>query len=266
MAAESSLNLYYPEDERSRSKANWVLDALAASHGNCKKLRKSVDHVGTGVVWGLGQYYYPLVERWIKLRRDFIFTDMPYWNRFMGDNRSTCHWRIIPNALHCNWVRPRPSDRFDRLGIPVKPWQAGGEHVLVCPSSLSMERFYDEHEWTRRVVKVLRQHTKRPIKIRVKPRQGKRSGPMVESIPFAQDASGAWAVVTLCSITGVEAATLGIPVFCHAASPCMPIGCSDLSLIESPLRPSRDQWLNNLAYYQYTESELAAGTHMSILT
>lgn len=265
MAAESSLDLFYPEDPRSTSKATWVLDALYQSHPGSKKHHHVVDPQGTGVVWGLGQYYHPMVKSWTVKGKPFIFTDMPYWNRWMGDNRNSCHWRIIPNAVHCNWVIPRPDDRFSKLDIDVKDWRSSGDHILICPSSHALSLFFDQHIWTQRTIDMVRKYSKRPIKIRHKPRKGKLSGPRVEATPFEEDAKGAWAVVTMCSLTGVEAATMGIPVFCHPASPCAPIGTIDLSEIENPRMPDRGAWLNNLAYYQYTEDELREGTHRQIL-
>lgn len=184
---------------------------------------------------------------------------MPYWNRWMGDNRFSCQWRVIPSALHCNWVRDLPRDRFDKLNVLLSDPRQDGKHILVCPSSPTMERFYKQENWLHETLAELKKHTDRPIIVRKKPRARGTSGPMVASIPFAEAAKGAWAVVTLASIAGVEAACLGVPVFCHEASACSTIGNTRLSDIENPRFERNQDWLNTLAYHQYTEEELKKG-------
>jgi hypothetical protein len=122
-----------------------------------------------------------------------------------------------------------------------------------------MEIFYDQNNWLNNTINEIKKYTDRPIKIRQKPRNAKTSGPMAATIPFEEDVKNAWAVVTLCSIAGVEAACLGVPVFCHTSSPCASLGNIDLSNIEFPILSNREMWLNTLAYYQYTENELISG-------
>lgn len=257
--------LCYPQDPRSNSKSIWVMDALAKAHENSMPVRGPGEWNDVTAVWGLGDYQYALVKKFINKKNPFIFTDMPYWNRWLGNNRHECYWRIIPNALHCNWQADYPDDRFRKLGIEVQEWNDNGKHILVCPSSPTLSNFYDQEKWLDKTLKKLESVTDRPIRIRHKPRRGKLSGPMVEEISLREDCRNAWAVVTLCSIAGVEAACLGIPVFCHESSPCAPIGNTDLDDIENPLRPERNSWLNTLAYHQYTEDEINRGLHKEIL-
>jgi hypothetical protein len=38
------------------------------------------------------------------------------------------------------------------------------------------------------------------------------------------------------------------------------VGLSDLSQVENPFKPNRDQWLNNLAYANWTLEEVRNGT------
>lgn len=255
------MNYHYPSDINSKSKATWVLDAASAADPSANVIRNSISQSGINVVWGLGKGNFNVV----KSSDRYVFTDMPYWGRWMGDNRDSCHWRIIPDALHCNWIRDYPDDRFKRLNVSIRDMRQTGAHILVCPSSSTMERFYDQANWTNRTIAELRKHTDRPIKVRHKPRANGTSGPRIATIPFEEDVRDAWAVVTLASIAGVEAACLGIPVFCHPASPCAPIGNLDLSMIEQPVMTSRNRWLNTLAYYQYTENELRNRAHLEIL-
>lgn len=238
------MNYYYPESKQ--SKAVWVLDALTQSNSN----------IHASVFWGLAGQNLAEIKRHQAQKIPFYFTDMPYWNRWMGDNRDSCSWRVIPNALHCNWVRDFPDDRFKKLNVTIKDWRNNGNHILVCPSSNTVNRFYDQDDWLNNTIEELKRYTDRKIKIRHKPRGNKTSGPRAAKIPFEEDARDAWAVVTSVSIAGVEAACLGIPVFCSIDSPCAVLGNTDLSLIEDPRLNDRYNWLNTLAYHQYTEAEL----------
>lgn len=252
------MNYYYPEIE-STSKAIWVLDAISSNDRKANVVRDTTVNSTPGVFWGLARNNFRLIKEYQKTKTLFYFTDMPYWNRWNGHNRNTCSWRIIPNALHCNWVGDYPNDRFKKLNITVKDWRKNGDHILVCPSSNTMNDFYDHTNWLSDTIACIKKHTDRPIKIRYKPRNNKTSGPMAAIVSFEEDVANAWAVVTLSSIAGIEAACSGIPVFCHLSSPCAPLGNTDLSKIESPILSDRDMWLNTLAYYQYTEKELKHG-------
>lgn len=248
------MNYYYPPDVNSPSKSVWVLNALSSTDKSKHIIRDYVPQSGINVVWGLGKGNYNVV----KLSKHYVFTDMPYWNRWMG-NRAECYWRVIPNALHCNWIKDFSSDRFERLNVTLKDERKNGGHILVCPSSSTVEKFYNISNWTKQVVTELKKYTDRPIKIRTKPRANGTSGPMAATIPFEHDVENAWAVVTSVSIAGVEAMCLGVPVFCHPSSPCAPVGNLDLKDIETPKFNRLNSWLNNLAYYQYTEKELNKG-------
>jgi hypothetical protein len=127
-----------------------------------------------------------------------------------------------------------------------------------------LENYYNEINWTENTIKEIKKYTDRPIKVRNKPRNVTTSGPRAATVAFEDDCANAYAVVTLASIAGIEAALLGTPVFCHASSACAPIAATDISLIETPLRPDRSKWLNTLSYFQYTEAEIKQGLYKQI--
>ena len=238
---------------KTESKGNWVMDAFARSY------HEQYPHT---VMWGN-------ISTVNSYPKPFIFTDMPYFNRWMGDNRDTCHWRVIPDHVHVNpeIYGKYPDDRFNQLNVTVKDWRTNGDHILVCPSSPAMERYYGDVNWLEGTLQLLKQHTDRPVRVRHKPRANGTSGPRAAAIPFEEDCKNAWAVVTLASIAAVEAACLGIPVFTHEKGPGGVLANKDLSKIEEPLMAdsARTLWLNTLAYYQYTEAEIAAGIYKEIL-
>lgn len=249
------MNYYYPQ-VGSQSKALWVLDAMASNDKHASIIRDKTISEKPGVFWGLANNNFELVRQYDNQKLPYYFTDMPYWNRWAGNNRETCSWRVIPNALHCSWVEEYPDDRFKSLNIKIHEWRKTGSHILICPSSVTVNNFYNQANWLNDTVAKLKTYTDRPIKIRHKPRNNKTSGPLAATIPFEEDVKNAWAVVTLVSIAGVEAACLGVPVFCSSHSPCATLGNIDLLNIENPILNDRTNWANTLAYHQFTEQEL----------
>jgi hypothetical protein len=256
------MNLFYPSNSRTDggTKATWVLDSFFQGWPGCRKIPDYVWNGCPSVFWGFLGSSFGLVHQHQKKRIPFLFSDMPYFGRFMPDNgRNTCYWRIIPNALHCNWLGNYPADRIKKINPVIRDWRKSGDHILVCPSSSVVEMFYGEKNWLDRTVAKLKQVTDRPIRVRLKPRANGLSGPAVATVPFEQDCKSAHAVVTLCSLAAVEAVCLGVPSFCGAMSAAAPVSELNIENIESPLMPDRERWLSTLAYFQYTEAEIANG-------
>ena len=221
--------------------------------------------------WGLGWDNRIYAGRCIDEKRRWLFADMPYFNRWMGEHTAdSCHWRLIPNGIHEHTIGDYPGDRADSLGIELRDWRKDGKHILIAPSSDTVTRFIlekdvSDKQWTRETVEILKDLTDRPIKIRNKPRKGKLSGPMVEITSLEADLRDCWAVVTTCSIVGIQAAIAGIPVFCHPRAPSAAVGNFALSRIERPEMPDRRQWLNTLTYRQFTKAEMRSGLAREIL-
>ena len=261
---ERAMNLFYPVNER--SKACWVFDALKQAYPDCNKIENYQWDGDPSAFWGLVGDSFNLIKRHQRQGVPFLFTDMPYWARFMPDrSRDQCYWRTITNALHCNKILDVPGDRFQSLNVAVRDWQTRGSHILVCPSSVTMERFYGEDNWTERTVETLRKYTDRPIRVRPKPRNFVTSGPAAAIIALEDDLKDAHAIVTLASISAVDAVTYGIPSFASKFSPAAPVSELDLSKIEKPRRPDRTAWLNTLAYHQYSEQEIRDGLLQNII-
>jgi hypothetical protein len=256
------MNLFYPSNSRTDGgiKATWVLDAFYQSNPNFQKIQDYDWNGHPSIFWGfLGRNFW-LVQQHQKKKVPFVFSDMPYFGRFLSDSdRHICYWRCIPNALHCNWLGDFPDDRIQKINPVIKDWNKSGDHILVCPSSSVVEMFYGEKDWLTRTVARLKNVTDRPIRVRQKPRAGGISGPAVADVPFELDCKNAHAVVTLCSLAAVEAVCLGVPSFCGAMSAAAPVSELNFENIESPCTPDRKRWLATLAYFQYTEAEIASG-------
>ena len=72
-------------------------------------------------------------------------------------------------------------------------------------------------------------------------------------------------MVTSVSMAAIEAAINGVPVFTNKFSPCAPIGLQELSKIEEPIRPPREEWAYSWAYAQFTPKEIESGLAYEIL-
>jgi hypothetical protein len=161
------------------------------------------------------------------------------------------------------------------LGLAVKDYRISGEHILLClqrNGGWSMAGL-DVVAWTLNTINTLRQHTNRPIVIRVHPGdksskdyikqlQGLENVTVSESgKTMEQDLINCWAVVNYNSSSVVGASIEGYPVFVtdSARSQCRDIANTDLSQIETPVLHNRQPWLERIAMFHWNFQELASG-------
>ena len=58
----------------------------------------------------------------------------------------------------------------------------------------------------------------------------------------------------------------GIPVFVGPDSLAFDVGCTNLASINGPVMPDRTQWLNDIAYTEWTLEEIEQGIPLKRLT
>ena len=177
------------------------------------------------------------------------------------------HWhRIVPNNLQHDQVIPRPSDRWNRLGLEVANRRYGSAILIVAPDEKPC-KFYDIEldTWLAETVATIKQHTDRPIVIRERNRS--RTDRKTNRVERALD--DVHAVVTFNSIAGTEAILAGVPVFALAPSnAARPVSNTNLTKIDNPWFPSRDEllaWAHHLAYGQFHIDEFKNGSAERIL-
>lgn len=199
----------------------------------------------------------------IILDKGYVRTRRPgervweYWRVAVGDHHPTAG--LMDEAM--------PADRWEGLELECKRWRPSGLQILLAGSSAKYHEFYglpEPTEWATSVVGELRKHTTRPIVYRPKPSWDGAvpipgthfSGPK-ENVMNAM--ANAWAVVTHGSNITFEAALEGIPSIVLGNAVAAPISSHELSEINEPKLGRRRQWLHNLAYRQFTETELETG-------
>jgi hypothetical protein len=193
-------------------------------------------------------------RRFVVLERGYLQRDRYYAAGWGGLNG---------RADFCN--RGMPSDRFEALGLAIGPWRTDGDHVVLCgqvPTDASVQHVAHE-AWLADTARALARATHRPILYRPHPLGPGRPVPGTTSSrgrSLEQDLEGAWACVTFSSNAAVDAALAGIPVFaCDEGSMALAIANRDLSDIDRPAMPDREQWAFDLAYAQWTLEEFANG-------
>lgn len=178
----------------------------------------------------------------------------------LGDR---AHLLRAAHVMHCMRWRNESQD---------KNWAERGSNIMLCgqvPWDASVD-FTDHIEWIYRTALAIREHTDKVIRFRPHPKAPlPKLGEMLaeripkcyySDFPFLEDAPDTHAVVTFNSNTAVEAALYGLPVFAaDHGSMAWEIANKDLSKLDNPDTPEREQWINDLAYTQWTPEEMRAG-------
>ena len=185
------------------------------------------------------------IKRMNKAKEPFVYMDHAYFKRgYHYENYRVC-WCDV----HQRTLLDVPGDRKEKFGIAgkLRDWKQG-DKVILIPAAPNPESFYQESGWTDRTRQTLSRFTDREIVVK-----HKGDGNLREHLLKA------WCVVSHSSVAGVEAATWGVPVFGPDTSPATPVGLQDLSKLEQPIFPDREQWIRTLTYSQFHISEMKSG-------
>jgi hypothetical protein len=193
-------------------------------------------------------------------------------------------WRVGINGVNRQGlVSPdmMPADRYLQMNIQMTPWKGNGEHIIIATQRQNSQQWSGMPStavWVKSTVEQIRQHTQRPILVRWHPRERldiDYLGPSVriqhpvrladtyDSYDFRENLRDAWAVVNWNSNPGIEAVLAGVPAFVGPDSLAAPVGNLDISQIEKPRMPERQQWINDLCYTEWTLEEIAEGLPLS---
>lgn len=261
--------------------AHTVLDAFLTG---CRRVNitpsESDKHADAAVIWS-------------QLWAGRMAANRDIWQHFRKHNRPVVvlevgglirghTWRIGLNGVNRQgvyWNQGNDAARAQKLGIRLEPWSPGGQHIMICLQRSESEQWRGlppVDKWLTSIVHTLRQHTDRPIVVRSHPRQ--KISLSVDQIKmmvpqklintydcFDFDPRGSWAVINWSSNPAMQSVIQGVPAFVGPDSLAMPVSAGDLSSIESPARPDRQQWLNDLCYAEWTVDEIMAGIPQAML-
>jgi hypothetical protein len=195
------------------------------------------------------------VAIWGQLRgaKDLVAQSRHFYRLDHAYCRRMDYYRMTRGDFQPFKIVPRPSDRWDvvrkRYELKISPWVEGG-HVVVALSDPRTYEYFGRQDFPQWVEAEIRKYTDRKIVMRK--REEKR--------PLSEDLRGAHCLVTYASNSVIESLLAGVPVFPLGPSIARPMGYSDLSRIETPLRPdNRDEFLSHMAYCQFTTVEFETG-------
>lgn len=157
----------------------------------------------------------------------------------------------------------------------LKPWRSRGNHILIlCQRPKGFNMFTDQDAWLEKTVDKIRKLSQRPIMIRMHPGDGsrfkqiekiqKRYGRTV-NISQHENIRGAlencWCTVGINSTPNVVAALEGIPGYIEDQrhSWAADVAFTDLSLINNPPLPDRNEWVHKIANIHWSNQEVISG-------
>ncbi len=207
---------------------------------------------------------------------DYYHVDHAYfWRGYShvtgNKNPFKCEWfRISKNSHALNQILDVDDSRwkkyfYDYFGGYGKEYSKRGSKILFCPPSSHVLSLYDQKDWTEDTLQQLRKNTDREIVIRSKPNDNSKDNiSLSTNLTLEEDLEDCWAIVTHSSCAAITAHLMGVPSFSDLNSPTAPVSLSDYSKIENPFYPDdihKMNWLNSLAYSQYTISEFKSDTY-----
>jgi hypothetical protein len=187
----------------------------------------------------------------------------------------------------------RPADRLNKIGIKYSGWKTNNGNKIVVALQLAGDaslRHNDINEWCWDTVNTLRQYTQRPIEVRTHPAMSEKGWGNHEElfrrflfeaipnvsfvngrdIPWTTQIKDAYCVVAYSSGLSIDAIIAGIPVIaCDEGNFAWNVAERKLENIENlKLQPNENvqQWLQNLAYCQWSIAEMKSGECWSHLS
>jgi hypothetical protein len=195
-----------------------------------------------------------------RIRQDHLVMELAYF----GDRRRT-FVSLGFNGLngHAEFhAKDMPGDRWAKHGVPVAPWKAGGDYVLVMGQvngDASLATCPDYQKWLAQACEKAKAYGL-PVYFRAHPMQKMadkvdvphHKGTLEEAL------AGAAAVIAWNSNSLVDAVLVGVPVIAgDKGSMAWPVAAHEIG--DELIRPDRTQWLHDLAYCQWTHEEIASG-------
>ena len=213
-----------------------------------------------------------IIHRCWEDNRTFYFMDTGYF----GNERTSTnpngwkYWhRIVKNNLQHEKIISRPDDRFKHFNKKFEPWKKSGSKILIAAPDEKPCKFYGttKDKWVQDTIEEIRKFTDRPIIVRERVKQ--RIDRVVHNTLQEALDDDVFALVTYNSVAAIESVFHGIPIFTTApVNAASPMGLNDLSKIETPYYPNRDElyaWACHLSYGQFHVSELKSGKAKELL-
>lgn len=190
-------------------------------------------------------------------------------------------WKVGINGINRDAIFPdgnNNSDRAEQLGLKLKPWNTDGSKIVICTQhdkSQQWENMPSIQQWVSDMINMIRVQTDREIVVRPHPRC-KIDIPGVtiqkpQQIPGTYDDfdlqfDDVYAVVNWSSNPATQSVMSGIPVYTGKSSLAWDVSMQSITNLNNPQLHDRTQWLNNLAYTEWSIPEISQGIPIKHLT
>lgn len=218
----------------------------------------------TAILWGYVTSCQNIMAGYKAAGKSAVYLDMGYWLR-------NDHYKVSVNDRHpTKYFQSVKHDdvRRKRFGVVPREWYRPEGPAPILLAGMSEKAAWVEGlepmgSWEQATVLALRNHTDRPIFYRPK----RHTAPPIPGTEFCHPRSTlledvlphCHSVVTHHSNVGVDGLVFGIPAFTEQGV-AFPLALQNLSRIETPYYPDyREQWLNDVAYCQWSTKELKNG-------
>lgn len=237
---------------------------------------KKVDNVHGCVLFGIGKPNRTIFEAYKGCKT--VYFDTGYCKPDQYYRVSVKSFQPVKYLMD----EQKPSDRFERLGLELKPYAVRGEHILFdgashkfclwhgfCQDRLGPEWWhYCWNVWGQEIVETIRQFSKKPIIYRPRPSRNPKNaagpidGTIHSIVSLEEDFNRSFVVVSYGGSIGFHAMVEGVPHFAIGDSIARPLSETFWWKLDEPKIPSEEarlKWLYNVAYCQWTLDEIASG-------
>ena len=191
-------------------------------------------------------------KEWIAKGNNHIEIDYGYWG-VNNPRRNTR--RVTYNGSHNLKLNKVPYYRLDTLNPEIEDWKTNrGDYLLLIEPQPNMllERTGKPFEvWQTEFLSNLKNYWDGPVKWRRKT-GGKRHD---RWSTFLNDLAGCHAVLGERTMACVEAVMLGYPAYTTDFSAVSLLMGTDLNAINNPVFPDRTDWLEHIAWSQFSPEE-----------
>lgn len=223
------------------------------------------------LIWNRYGHFHEYATRFERLGGKVIVAE----NGYLGRDPQGCQYFALACGGHNgsgSW-REGLEDRWSLLGVPLQPWRAAGNHIVVRGQrGIGSPMMASPPNWAREFGARLQRTTKRKVLIVPHPGEGAERDRSHEQ--YLKDAH---ALVIWSSSVGVKALAMGVPVFycaphwiCESAARWLPSGGKSATVldVEQPLMDDgfRLDAMHRMAWAQWSLAEIATGRPFKELT
>lgn len=246
-----------------------------------EKFTVPADDVDIAVFLGVKNNTRDVFNSYLDAGKHAVIWDKGY-TRIRGGPLKTLYWRSSVDCFQPHrylFDQPFKNDRWDKLGIRIKPMQKvkPEQRILFCGGS---QKYCDWHElgdateYARWVLRKARKYTRRPLAYRPKP--GWQGAVPIDGATFATGEYGSFGkelkntfqVVVFGSNAAFESLICGVPVTVLGDGIVRSLARTSLRDLDTPLYPVEAD-VHRLAcaaaYCQWTMAEMSSGVAWNYL-